>query len=548
MEGPKFGICEPSVAAEDSIVQRGSGTRATAQPLDADPVEALHRAQSSLRMLMDISQELVVVHRDGMIVYANAAVGHALGVRTDDIVGTALAQLFNADDRAAVETRVMSPPANSAEEMFGIRWRKHNGGYRTTEAVVAPIDFEGSSAALVVARDVTERVDFQQQLVQRERMAALGTLAAGVAHEINNPLTYLVVNTEHVLRRLRAAIASDDPISELAEGTDEDALAVLVQSLQHAVEGANRVRQIVRDLLTFAQGNVEQRGAVDVRGIVESAVQMAWHEIRPRARLVKSLAEVPPVNANEARLGQVFLNVLVNAAQAIPEGQADKHEIRVATMTDEHGNAVVEVSDTGIGIVPEDMPYIFDPFFTTKGEGGTGLGLAISHGTIKGLGGDILVKSVPGRGTTFRVVLPTAKTWRSSTIPAKPSDSRVAERLRLLVIDDDRLVAEALARSLARDGEIEVVNDAKLALARIAAGKRYDVILCDLMMPIMTGMDFYAEVVRVEPKLARRIVFMTGGAFTTRARGFVESIVNTCLEKPLDMSKLRSLIARTGRE
>jgi PAS domain S-box-containing protein len=548
MDGPKLGIGETSEAAEDSIVQRGSGTRATARTLDTDPVEALHRAQSSLRTLMEISPELVVVHRDGKIVYANPAVEHALGLRTDDILGSALAPLFHADDRAGVETRVMSPPANSAEAMFGIRWRKHNGGYRTTEAVVAPIDFEGSGGALVVARDVTERVDFQQQLLQRERMAALGTLAAGVAHEINNPLTYLVVNTEHVLRRLRAAIASDDPISELAGGTRDDALAALVQSLQHAVEGANRVKQIVRDLLTFAQGNVEQRGAVDVRGIVESAVQMAWHEIRHRARLMKSLAEVPPVNANEARLGQVFLNLLVNAAQAIPEGRADQHEVRVATMTDEHGNAVIEVSDTGLGITPENMPYIFDPFFTTKGDGGTGLGLAISHGTIKGLGGDILVKSVPGRGTTVRVVLPSAKIWRGSTIPAKPNEPREAQRLRLLVIDDDRLVAEAIARSLSRDGDVEVVNDAQQALARIAAGQRYDVILCDLMMPVMTGMDFYAEVMRVEPKLARRIMFMTGGAFTTRARAFVESVVNTCLEKPLDMSKLRSLLVRTGRE
>ncbi len=135
------------------------------------------------------------------------------------------------------------------------------------------------------------------------------------------------MNLEHVLRRLRAASASDDPIAELA-AVGNGGLAALAQALQQSVEGANRVRQIVRDLLTFSQGNVEQRGMVDVRGIVESATQMAWHEIRHRARLVKSLAEVPPVDANEARLGQVFLNLLVNAAQAIPEGAADTNEIR----------------------------------------------------------------------------------------------------------------------------------------------------------------------------------------------------------------------------
>jgi CheY-like chemotaxis protein/anti-sigma regulatory factor (Ser/Thr protein kinase) len=286
----------------------------------------------------------------------------------------------------------------------------------------------------------------------------------------------------------------------------------------------------------------------DVRGIVESAIQMAWHEIRHRARLVKRLAEVPPVDANEARLGQVFLNLLINAAQAIPEGHADEHQISVVTRTDERGNANVEVTDTGLGIAPDDMPRIFDPFFTTKGEGGTGLGLAISHGTIKVLGGEIQVKSTPGHGTTFRVVLPPAKPWRGSLAPSSARDLRVQQRPRLLIIDDERLVADAIARVLSEDSDVEVVTDARQALARIAAGELYDVVLCDLMMPVMTGMDLYAEVVRSAPKLASHIVFMTGGAFTPRARAFVESVVNQCLEKPLDMSKLRSLLARAARK
>ena len=348
---------------------------------------ALHRARASFHSLLEISPELVLVHRDGHVAYLNPASVRALGLASpDDRLGTPIAEAFHEEDRAVVESRVVAPAANSTHDTFGLRWLGKGGTYRTTEAAAAPIDLDGSAAVVIVARDVTERVEFQHQLLQRERMAALGTLSAGVAHEINNPLTYLLVNLEHVLRRLRAASASDDPIDELAatgaigapaEGA-AGGLAALALSLQQAVEGANRVRQIVRDLLTFSQGNVEQRGMADVRGIVESATQMAWHEIRHRARLVKSLAEVPPVDANEARLGQVFLNLLVNAAQAIPEGQADRHEIRVGTRTDDHGNAVVEVSDTGTGILPENIPRIFDPFFTTKGETGTGLGLSIS--------------------------------------------------------------------------------------------------------------------------------------------------------------------------
>jgi PAS domain S-box-containing protein len=535
---------------ERSSAERSSGTvpHARAHPQDVELGDALRRAQASFRTLVELSPELVVLHRDGQVVHANPAVARALGLDSAaELSGTSLALLFHVEDQPTVATRLMSPVAGATHEMFGLRWRRKTGSYRTTEAVAAPIDFDGNEAVLVVARDLTERVEYQHQLLQRDRMAALGTLSAGVAHEINNPLTYLLVNLEHVLRRLRAASASDDPIAELAAGTGHAALTALVQSLQQAGDGANRVRQIVRDLLTFSQGNVEQRGMIDVRGIVESAVQMAWHEIRHRARLVKSLAEVPPVEANEARIGQVFLNLLVNAAQAIPEGHADQHEIRVLTRTNERGDAVVEVSDTGCGIVPEDMPRIFDPFFTTKGERGTGLGLAISHGTVTALRGDIQVKSVPGRGTTFRVTLPSGKAWRATAMPSS-HDLRILARPKLLIIDDERLVGDAIARSLSEDNDVEVVTDAHQALSRIREGRHFDVVLCDLMMPVMTGMDFYAEVVRTEPKLAGRIVFMTGGTFTPRARAFVENVANSCLEKPLDMGKLRSLLARAGRE
>jgi nitrogen-specific signal transduction histidine kinase/CheY-like chemotaxis protein len=388
-----------------------------------------------------------------------------------------------------------------------------------------------------------DEADVERQLFQRDRMASLGTLSAGVAHQINNPLTYILANLDHVLRKLRTASASDDPLAELTS-PEGGGFSGLVESLEHAVSGAHRVRQVMRDLLTFSQGNIEQKRIVDVRGILESATQMAWHEIRHKARIQKRMAEVPPVEANEARLGQVFLNILMNAAQAIPEGEADAHEIRVACRTDAEGNAVIEIADTGVGIAEDQLPFVFDPFFTTKGDG-TGLGLAVSHGTVKSLGGEIAVESELGQGTLFRILLRAAKTALSPS-SSHLLDVRPAEPRRVLIIDDERLVAEAIARSLADDNQVEVVTDARQALARIDAGERYDVVLCDLMMPAMTGMDLYAEVVRRAPKLAARLVFMTGGAFTARARAFMESVKNPCLEKPLDMGRLRSLVARSG--
>ncbi|MGH7271912.1 MAG: ATP-binding protein [Polyangiaceae bacterium] len=456
--------------------------------VDSERDEWLCRGCPSLWSVLEISSDLVLVIRDDRVLYVNPSAVRALVLGSrDELIGAPYAGAFHPEDRAAVET-VARLPAGTSSGTFTLRWSAKTGAYRKTEAKAVAITIEGASAVVVAARDVTERAEFQHQLLQRDRMAALGTLSAGVAHEINNPLTYLLVNLEHVLRRLRAATASDDPIGELTSGPH--GMTGLTQSLQQATEGANRIRRIVRDLLTFAQGNVEQRGMVDVRGILESATQMAWHEIRHRARLVKRLADVPLVDANEARLGQVFLNLLVNAAQAIPEGQADCHEVSVSTRTDERGYAVVEVSDTGMGIPAENLPRIFDPFFTTKGDG-TGLGLSISHGAITSMGGDIRVKSAVGKGTTFQVTLPPVKPWR---VPPQVSAGEAAgpARHRVLIVDDERLVGEAIARALSEENEVEVVTEAKQALLRVSVGERYDVLLCDLMMPVMTGMDLYA--------------------------------------------------------
>ncbi len=251
------------------------------------------------------------------------------------------------------------------------------------------------------------------------------------------------------------------------------------------------------------------------------------------------------MEANEARLAQLFLCLLINAAHAIPEGQADRHEVRVTTKTDVRNNAVVEVSDTGRGIAPENLSRVFDPFFTTEPQNGSGLGLAISHGTVKSLGGEIAVASEPGRGTTFRVVLRPAQRWAASTPPGRDGGPPTRRR-RVLVIDDDRLIGESIASALSETHDVEIVTEVCRALDRITAGKRYDVVVCELMMPVMTGMDLYATIVPRDPKLAGRFVFTTTGAFTPRARAFLESVSNPCLPKPIAMGPLRSMIARVN--
>ncbi|WP_228558569.1 ATP-binding protein [Myxococcus sp. AB056] len=258
-----------------------------------------------------------------------------------------------------------------------------------------------------VAVDITDRKAMQAQLVVSDRLAAVGTLAAGVAHEINNPLAFVLSNLSFLAGELHA-LAPELPSGRMAE---------LEEVLREATDGAHRVRQIVRDLRTFSRGDDEVATAVNVQAVLESAITLARSELKLRAQLVRDYCEVPLVEGNEGRFGQVFLNLLINAAQAIPVGQSEQHEVRLS-LRSAGDRVIIEVRDTGMGMPPEVRARIFDPFFTTKPVGeGTGLGLSICHGIVTGFGGDISVESEEGRGSTFRVSLPVARRTKEPVDP-----------------------------------------------------------------------------------------------------------------------------------
>jgi PAS domain S-box-containing protein len=433
--------------------------------------------------------------------------------------------------------------------------RHTSGEIRWIEDAMFPVtDARGGVVAVRgIARDITDRRRLEEQLFISERMASVGTLAAGVAHEINNPLAALIANVEFAVQdlgRLRADIVEEGARAR-AGGADVGwtrrlmlRLPELEETLQDARLSASRVRSIVRDLKVFSRaGDEEKHGPVDVHQVLESSLRMAWNEIRHRATLVKDFADIPPVHGNEARLGQVFLNLLVNAAQAIPEGRAEKNEIRLVTRRTST-NVIVRISDTGTGMTPDVRARIFEPFFTTKPAGvGTGLGLAICRRIIASLGGQITVESEPGRGTNVDITMPIS--LRAIVADQEPDGPRNDDRHgRVLVIDDEPLVAAAVRRMLVPDHDVVVAHGAQDALDRILRGEDYDVILCDLMMPQITGMDVHAELQARAPDQARKIVFMTGGAFTASARTFLDDVENGRLEKPFDLGQLRAAVHR----
>ncbi len=393
-------------------------------------------------------------------------------------------------------------------------------------------DGEAMTHIAVAFFDITREVEAQLErekalakLAQAERLASIGMLAAGVAHEINNPLSYVIGSLELVARTIDAARAQRD-----------ETLRAIDEKVADARHGAERVQAIVRDLKMFSRARDQQPTAVDVRSTIESSLHIANNEIRHRARVERDLRAAPLVWAEEGRLAQLFLNLLVNAAQAIDEGDAEKHRIRVATCTGEDGWAAIEVSDTGAGIPSELLPRIFDPFFTTKPGVGTGLGLSICHSIVTGLGGRIEVESRAG-GTTFRVALPPAGR-AAETMPPADEATPGRRRGRVLVIDDEPLLLKVIGSVLAEEHDVVCETSAGPALERIRRGERYDAIVCDLMMPQLTGMDLYDALVEIAPKQAQAMLFLSGGAFTARAQAFLNRVPNARIDKPFASATL----------
>ena len=416
-----------------------------------------------------------------------------------------------------------------------VRWVSVHGIARFVDVDGArtPVRLVGTILDVTERRRTEEQLKaVQTRLMQSDRMASIGTLAAGVAHEINNPLAYVKAGLDFLGERLPEVAPPGDARGELL-----DALA-------DAQDGVARVRRVVRDLGTFSSMRVDRREAIDIQPVVEAAINLAAGEIRPRARLVRAYASAPRVVAHEARLGQVVLNLLINAAQATPEGRAEEHEIRVSIGTDARGRASIEVSDTGRGLPAGAIDRVFDPFFTMGQNGiGTGLGLSICRNIVLALGGEIRAERRAGRGTTLRVALPAAPEARAAPEPASDPEGDVpAPRGRVLVVDDEPGVANAIRRMLATEHDVAVMTRAEDARDAIARGERFDAILCDLMMPQMTGMELHAELERLAPDQADRMVVMTGGAFTEGGRAFLERVALPTVEKPFDPRSLKTVV------
>jgi signal transduction histidine kinase len=389
--------------------------------------------------------------------------------------------------------------------------------------------------------EMSERRRAEAQLVMASRMSAVGVVAAGVAHEINNPLTYLIGNLDLLRSKLSAAQAGERRMD----------LESALRMAEHASEGAERVRLIVRDLKAFSRPDTEELEPVNLVEVLESVLRLAGHELKHRARIVWDRTPVPPVVGNAARLSQVLLNVVANAAQAMGEGEPEQDVLHIVTRVLEAEGAVeVRLRDTGVGMDKETLSQVFELFFTTKRKSaGTGLGLSLCRKIVEGFGGRIDITSELGRGTEVVIRLPCYA--GAEAVPEQEHDASDLARTRLtpahrvLVVDDEPEIGTVVAAMLQGRYAVEVARDGRSALALLGSGGEFDAVLCDLMMEGTSGMDVYETIVRERPALASRFVFMTGGPCTARASAFLEQHEERVLEKPFTLKQLTSALAST---
>lgn len=487
--------------------------------------ESERRAQSLLEAIPDV---LLRVQRDGTVLDVSNHRGHALEAAFGSMRAQKLRTLAKDSGKIRLDSALdrafdSSDVAAASCEVQGTEQRRH----AEIRAIAT-----SQTEALVVVRDVTQEKAFEERMRTADRLMALGTLATGLAHEINNPLSYVAGNLSYAIDEVEARMGGS---AEL-RGT--------VTALREARDGAERIGNIVAGLKQFTEPDADQLVPVDVNETVRSALRMMRAQLCLNTEVTLELAPVPLAHANATRLLQVVLSLVANAIQALPDRPKPHNLIKICTSQAGPTELVLEVQDNGCGIPAAQLGRIFDPFYTTRvGTLSTGLGLYLCQRFVASFGGTLSVESQEGKGARFIVVLRPALEQRA---PKRLSPAPAAHEMRVLIVDDEPLVARSVARML-KDCLSTIAASGAEALS-LCSQNEFDMILCDMMMPGMDGSEFFGALRDLRPDLAGRVVFMTGGAFTDQTTAFLAKHTNPWLQKPVNRDWLLDAVQQLRRD
>jgi signal transduction histidine kinase/CheY-like chemotaxis protein len=425
----------------------------------------------------------------------------------------------------------------------------------TLRVSVSPLkNPHGEGSALIIASDMSdlvaadiERESLVDQLHAADKMRSLGQLTAGVAHEINNPLAALLPNLQ-LLRDYHEKIIGSLDEASLKQMTRDPELSFVLNEipelLSDTVAAGKQIKTVVGEMLRYAHPGSERGERTKLPELLDDALSLLSRKVRFNTRIEREYEPTPELVLDRGLISQAILNIAINASQAIADSSGEDRWIRIRTYQRDDGVAI-EVSNSGPAIPKEIAKDIFAPFFTTKDPGaGVGLGLSIAYETVRRHGG--VLEVLDGLPTTFRIWLPndTGKALSSARPPmAAPEQAAPA---RVLVVDDEHLVRKGLRRVLERHFEVALTGSAREALILLSSGD-YDVVLCDLLMPELSGMQLYEMVQAQNPSVAERFVFLTGGTTAAEARDFLRSVKNARAYKPIESTELIALVDRAAR-
>ena len=485
--------------------------------------------------LRSIADAVVAVDLAGKITFMNPVAELLTGVSAADALGRPAREIV----------RIGTPPYPVSPLDAALEGRKTvvvevaqlenaTSGGRTIADTAAPVeDGKDLLGAVMVFRDVTEQRLLQKKAELADRLASLGTMAAGVAHEINNPLASISANAGYLI----------EEIETLAK-VDTNLAATLREPLEALVDveaAARRIARIVESLSVFSRaGDDVPIGEADVHRVVDAAVRSVRAGLLGRAEVRVSIGSLPRVGISEERLEKVVTNLLANAAASIDAGDADKNFISIDARAGDR-QVVIEFRDTGRGMPSEVARRIFEPFYTTKSVGGgIGLGLSVCHGIVTSAGGGIEVESETGEGTKVRIRLPIVERDRDSA--ARDAEPPTA-RARILIVGGDPVMTQTIKRIL-REHEVSGASDVAEAVRSLSSGDRFDLILADTAGQVVSGRAFYEALLEKQPATAHAVVFLDGAVAGDDDDVFFGSVQNEKLAKPFSMDGLRELVAR----